>query len=160
MDPTEAIRVTDDSLSCASDMEFVGARSEQAKDRAGKVKEFYMMPVKLRFDDRDARINFERQIKKNCGLRSVMSLPKQIRVEQAAFQKALKERYPGDFVMVRPDSRTLRLVSYRKVGGEGKWERGQEEIALNPGTMLPGYRARESFSLAPAISEPPTSMES
>jgi hypothetical protein len=89
-----------------------------------------------------------------------MSLPKQIRIEQSAFQKALRELYPGDFVMVRPDSRTLRLVSYRKVGGEGKWERGQEEVALNPGTMLPGYRARDVFSLAPLVSEPQITMES
>ena len=36
-DPIEAVRVTDDALSCASDMEFVGARSERAKDRDGNM---------------------------------------------------------------------------------------------------------------------------
>jgi hypothetical protein len=152
-DPIEAVRVTDDALSCASDMEFIGARSEMAKDRASNVKDFYTMPVKMRFEDRDARINFEKQIKKYCGLRSVMSLPKPIRIEQAALQKALKELYPEDYIMVRPDVRTLRLVSFRKVGGEGKWERGQEEVALNPGTMLPGYKARETFSFPRIITD-------
>jgi hypothetical protein len=159
-DPIEAVRITDDALSCASDMEFVGARSEPAKDRAGNAKDFYTMPIKMKFEDRDARINFEKQLKTHAGLRSVMSLPKPIRVEQAALQKALKELYPNDFIMVRPDTRTLRLVSYRKVGGEGRWERGQEEVALNPGTMLPGYRARESFSFPRIVTEPEAIMES
>jgi hypothetical protein len=159
-DPIEAVRVTDDALSCASDMEFVGARSERAKDRDGNMRDFYTMPVKMKFEDRDARINFEKQLKSHAGLRSVMSLPKPIRIEQSALQKALKDLYPDDYIMVRPDSRTLRLVSYRKVGGVGKWERGMEEVALNPGTMLPGYKARETFSFPRISTEPVAIMES
>jgi hypothetical protein len=161
-DPAEAVRVADDALSCAGDMEFIGARSEKAKDRSGNEKNYYTMPVKLRFEDRDARINFERQIKATSGLRSIMSLPKPIRIEQAAFQKALRDRYQSDFIMVRPDVRTLRLVSFRKEGGEGKWFRGQEELALAPGIMLPGYKARELIELTPPVPEiaGPTPMQS
>jgi hypothetical protein len=151
-DPAEAIRVTDDALSCVSDMEFIGTRSERAKDRSGAEKTFFTMPVKVKFEDRDARINFEKQVKNTAGLRAVMSLPKPIRVEQSAFQKALRDRYKSDFIMVKPDPRTLRLISFRKEGGEGKWFRGEEELALPPGIMLPGYKAREAIVLTPEIS--------
>jgi hypothetical protein len=151
-DPAEAIRVTDDALSCVSDMEFIGTRSEKAKDRSGAEKPYFTMPVKLKFEDREARINFEKQVKNTTGLKAVMSLPKPIRIEQAAFQKALRDRYKSDFIMVRPDPRTLRLISFRKEGGEGRWFRGEEELVLQPGTMLPGYKARENIDLTPEIS--------
>jgi hypothetical protein len=91
-----------------------------------------------------------------------MSLPKPIRIEQAAFQKALRDRYKSDLIMVRPDVRTLRLVSFRKEGGKGKWFRGQEELVLAPRIMLPGYKARELIELTPPVPEiaGPTLMQS
>ncbi len=152
----EAVRVADDALSCVSDMEFLGAKSQpfQSKRDAAdpRNKTFCTMPVKLSFEDKSARLNFERTAKSHMGLRAVMSLPLPIRVEQAAFLSALKQRYNDEIITVRPDTASLSLIAFRKRDGERGWTRCHETLELLPGTLLPGYSPRRELALPPDIS--------
>jgi hypothetical protein len=155
-DPAEAVRAMNDALDCVSDMDFIGIKSELQKDRAGmdtnKAK-YFTMPVKLRFDDRNSRLHFEKSIKTHCGLRAVMSLPKTLREEQALFSKAMRERYPGAIISVRPDRHSLHFVAFRKETTSNRWTKCSESIPIPPGVMLPHYKSRTSITLPPAIVE-------
>jgi hypothetical protein len=153
-DPAEAVRVMDDALSVVQDMDFIGASSKMFH---GKSEEdmrnntFATMPIKFRFEDRDSRIHFETTIRKHCALRASMSLPWQIRKEQAAFQRAVKTRYPDEIVTVRVDTSTMSLQAYKKADGQKKWSRCPESVRLLPNTLLPDYNPRSVFDLPPAV---------
>jgi len=152
-DPAEAIRVMEDALSCVADMEFLGQKSRKFIGRAGesdpRTNKFCTMPIKLKFDDRSARINFERSIQTNCGLRATMSVPAPIRTEQAAFGKAVRARYPNEIVMVRPDIEALELVAFHKEDGGKRWLRCQETLPIPYEILLPTYTPRQIVVLPP-----------
>jgi hypothetical protein len=153
-DPAEAVRVMDDALSVVQDMDFIGASS---KPFHGKTETdlrngtFCTMPIKFKFEDRDSRIHFETSMRKLCTLRASMSLPFAIRKEQAAFQKAIRERYPEEVTTVRVDTLSMSLQAYKKADGEKKWTKCPEKVALPPGILLQGYSPREHFVLPPLI---------
>jgi hypothetical protein len=155
-DPAEAVRVMDDALSCVSDMEFIGASSQKfisKKQGDTRNNTFCTMPIKFKFEDRNSRIHFEKSMRDNCNMRAGISLPKPVRMEQAAFLTALRERYPNDAITVRPDTRSCSLYALRKEGGEGAWIACQERLTLSPSIMLPTFVPRKKVDLAPLIVE-------
>jgi hypothetical protein len=148
--PAEAVRVMDDVLSCVTDMEFIGSASQKFLSKNltdTRNNTFCTMPVKFKFDSRDTRIHFETSMRNFCNLRVGISLPKPVRLEQAAFLASLRERYPGDAVTVRPDIRSRTLFALRKIGGEGPWERCAETLLLSPEIMLPTFIPRKRVPL-------------
>jgi hypothetical protein len=151
-DPAEAVRVMDDALSVVQDMDFIGASSKPFR---GKTEQdlrngtFCTMPIKFKFEDRDARIHFETTVRKQCTLKASMSLPRAIRLEQSAFLKAVKPRYPEEVVTVRLDTLNMRLQAFRKEEGQKQWTKCPEWVALLPETLLPGYNTRTVFDLPP-----------
>jgi hypothetical protein len=163
-DPGEAVRAMNDALGCVNDMDFIGIRSEPIRIREHgnqPVKDCHTMPVKLRFEDKSSRLHFERTIKGVCGLRAAMSLPKPIREEQAVLGKALRDRYPGFIVTVRPDPETLHWTAFRKINGEGKWTQCPETVPIPNGILLPGYNIRKEIPLPPlAVAVTATSSDS
>jgi hypothetical protein len=153
-DPAEAVRIVDDALSCVSDMEFIGNQSKKFLSRKAddpKNNTFCTMPVKFKFEDKGARIHFETTIRNYCGLKANISLPKPIRLEQAAFLRALRERYPGEIVAVRPDIGAMSLRAVRKVHGAESWTKCWEVLRLEPDTLLDGYVPREAIVLPPMV---------
>jgi hypothetical protein len=153
-DPAEAVRVMDDVLSCVNDMEFVGASSKKfisKNENDERNNKFCTMPIRFKFDDRDTRIHFETCIKNHCGLRAAISLPKPIREEQTAFQKAVKTKYPEEIVAIRVDTRSGVLRAFRKLHGQKEWTKCPESVDLLPGTLLPGYKPRQVFALEPEV---------
>jgi hypothetical protein len=153
-DPAEAVRVMDDALSVVTDMEFIGASSQKFISKNvndTRNNKFCTMPIKFKFEDRDSRIHFETSVRKYCKLKATMSLPRAIRDEQTAFQKAVKQRYPDEVVTVRVDTWTASLQAYRKAEGQKKWDRCHESVSLQLETLLPGYKPRNSFLLQPEI---------
>jgi hypothetical protein len=132
-DVNEGIRIVNDALSCADDLEFAGQTSYPKIDKRDPANPvtlpFCTMPVRLEFPNRNNRIHFEKTLKKHCDLKATMSLPAPIRKYQALFLNALRERYK--IVMVRPDTRSLLLVAFHKEDGVGGWSRCRE-IQPNP----------------------------
>jgi hypothetical protein len=109
------------------------------------------MPIKLKFEDRNTWLHFERTIKANCGLRAVMSLPKPIGEEQAIFVRALRDCYPDEIVTARPDSPSLHFIAFKKRYNEKKWTKCSETVPIPHGIMLPDYKVRTAVVLPPAV---------
>jgi hypothetical protein len=153
-DPSEAIRAMNDAIECVSELDFIGLKSEKSKNKDPVTKENYehfTMPVKLKFEDRNTRLHFEKTVKTHCGLRAVMSLPKTIREEQAVFVRALRARYPDDIVTARPDAASLHFIAFKKKHTEKKWTRCSESVPIPTGVMLPDYKVRTVITLPPAV---------
>jgi hypothetical protein len=152
-DPAESIRALNDALDCVTDMDFIGLKSEIPKPRPGsnsEPKNYCTMPLKLRFEDRNSRLHFERTMKTFCGLRAVMSLPKKIRDEQSLFAKALRDRYPEEMVTVRPDVASLHLVAFKKRATDRRWVRCSETMPIPHNILLPEYKGKTVVILPPA----------
>jgi hypothetical protein len=147
-DPNEAVRDMEDALSCVTDMEFIGEKSKKfLKEGDSRSNTFCTMPVKFKFDDRSSRINFEKTLKEHCGLRASISLPKPIRMEMGAFQRALRAKYPDQVVVVRLDTNKKAFYALRKVHGADSWTKCDEGLALPAGILLPEYSPRTTIVL-------------
>ncbi len=142
-DPNEGIRIVNDDLSCAYNMDFIGQTSTRKIDRRDPANPvtlpFCTMPVKLDFPDRHTRIHFERTLKKHCGLKASMSLPFNIRKYQSLFLAAMKTRYNNRVVTVRPDISTLSLVAFMKNKTGAGWSKCRESIPIPCRIMLPDF---------------------
>jgi hypothetical protein len=142
-DIVEGIRVVNDALSCADNVEFLGqttARKIDKRDPANPITLPYCtMPVKLDFPDRNTRIHFERTIRKHCNLKASISLPAPIRKYQGMYLQALKECHRGKFVMVRPDVATLSLVAFIKGDGDRSRACCPGHHIIPRGIMLPDF---------------------
>ena len=129
-DPAEAVRVADDALSLVTNMTFMGqASSPPNKERKPDAK-YCTMPIKLEFEDKGARIHFERTLVARCGLRATMSLPYNVRVAQNNFLDSVRPNYPGEIVMARVDTEKLRFNVYHKADGGPRWLDGSEWVDI------------------------------
>jgi hypothetical protein len=121
-DVAEGIRVVNNALSCADNVEFLGqttARKIYKRDPSKPVTlPFCTMPVRLDFPDRNTRIHFERTVRKHCNLKATMSLPAPIRKYQGLYLQAMRERHRGKTVMVRTDTASLSLIAFTKQEGD------------------------------------------
>jgi hypothetical protein len=161
-DPAESVRAMNDALECVNEMDFIGLKSERTRQKdpvTNEQKTHFTMPIKLKFDDRNTCLHFEKTIKSVCGLRAVMSLPKNIREEQSLFAKALRDRYKDEMVTVRPDLATLHFIAFKKRHTDKRWERCSETMPIPHGIVLPNYKVRSSIELPPVvtITDPPGS---
>jgi hypothetical protein len=160
-DQGEAIRDVDDALSCVTDLEFLGAKSKKfLKENDPKSNTFCTLPVKVEFEDRNSRINFEKTLKEHTGLRASMSIPALIRDEMKSFCKTLSERYLGEIVVVRLDTRSAELHAVRKVDKAEGWNTCGERFSLPHGIMLPGFVTGSSGKFPPVVNKTPNSDQS
>jgi hypothetical protein len=141
-DANESIRVVNDALSCADNLEFIGQTTQRKinkRDPANPVTlPFCTMPVKLDFPDRNTRIHFEKTLRKHCGMKATISLPFQVRRYQALFLDALRDRYKGRVITARPDTSTLSMVAFMKNESDRGWLRCRETVPIPRGILLPG----------------------
>jgi len=136
----ESLRIVEDALSCAESVDFMGPRSAPyVNQREGATGSFCSMPVKLTFQDRDTRINFERTVRENTGLRVIQSLPKNVRDEMGLFRKAMECRYPGKIILAKPNPRTLEFTALYKNDGDKRWVECRETVPIPLDVMLPGF---------------------
>jgi hypothetical protein len=142
-DVNEGIRIVNDTLSCADNLDFVGQTSSRKIDKRDPENPvtlpFCTMPVRLDFPDRNTRIHFEKTLRKHCGIKASMSLPFQIRKFQGLFLSAMKSRYVGRVVSVRPDTANMSLVAFMKEEDGSGWSRCRESVPIPRGIMLPGF---------------------
>jgi len=148
----ESLRVVEDALACVDNIEFLGQRSQPYKNPGETVPQnFCSLPIRLTFTDRDSRMNFEKTIREQTGLKASQSLPPVIRKQMAAFRRALEARYVGDMIMARPDLRSLEFVAYRREGGVGKWLQLSESFPIPSNILLSGYQLNETVTLPPVV---------
>lgn len=142
-DATEGIRIVNDALSCVDNLDFIGQSSTRKIDKRDPENPvtlpFCTMPVKLDFPDRNTRIHFEKTLRKHCGIKATISLPFQIRKYLSLFLTAMKSRYAGRVVSVRPDTLNMSLVAFMKNEGGAGWSRCRESVPIPRGIMLPGF---------------------
>jgi hypothetical protein len=148
----ESLRVVEDALSCVENIEFLGQRSKIYKPPGdGGETDFCSIPIRLVFPDKDTRMNFERTIKANTGLKVSQSLPPVLRGQMAAFRRALEGKYGGDMIMTRPDPHRLEFIAFRRDGGGGKWEQLPDTYQIPPQCMLPGYKVPGAITLPEGV---------
>ena len=131
----EAVRVAADALSCSTNVEFLGAASKIHTGRDGTLSGHYSMPVKIEFENKGARIHFERTMREKCDIRPSISLPTGIRKVQTAFYNELKEKYAGYIVMTRPDTQSLSFVAFAKKDGEKGWTKLDDTRNIDPASL-------------------------
>jgi hypothetical protein len=141
-DANECIRIVNDALSCADNLEFTGQTTTRKIDKRDpenpKTLDFCTMPVKLDFPDRNTRIHFEKTLRKHCGVKATISLPFQIRRFQSLYLDAMRDRYKGRVITARPDTSTMSMVAFMKNEGSRGWSRCRETVLIPRGIMLPG----------------------
>ena len=139
-DVAEAVRVLDDAFSGVENVDFLGQASkkfENTRDATDTRNGTYCsMPVKLTFTDRDTRIHFENSLRSLGGPKATQSFPKQVRTVMADCAKALRSAYPEWLVMVRPDTRTLRINGFLKREGEKTWTKLPDSHPIPLGIMI------------------------
>jgi hypothetical protein len=74
-------------------------------------------------------------------------LPTKIRQYQALYLNAVKVRYPGRAVMVRPDTASLSLVALVKEEGGAAWTRCPGGHPIPRGIMLPDFKLPNRIDL-------------
>jgi hypothetical protein len=150
-DANECIRVVNDALSCADNVEFTGQTTTRKIDKRDpenpKTLDFCTMPVKLDFPDRNTRIHFEKTLRKHCGIKATISLPFQIRKFQSLYLDALRDRYKGRVITARPDTSTMSMVAFMKNEGGRGWSRCRETVPIPRGIMLPGSTIQNRVDL-------------
>jgi hypothetical protein len=159
-DSTESVRLVDDALSCVDNIEFIGGRSQPFDNRRNPCDtrngKFCTMPVKVVFPDRNSRINFERTLSDEAGMRASQSYPKQIRHEMTLFRKALLDRYDGHLIMTRPAPLpALELIAFIKKDGDPKWKKLEETHPLPLNLMLSSYSPPNHIVLPERVDESP-----
>jgi hypothetical protein len=141
-DANECIRIVNDTLSCADNLEFTGQTTTRKIDKRDpenpKTLDFCTMPVKLDFPDRNTRIHFEKTLRKHCGVKATISLPFQIRRFQSLYLEALQDRYKGRVITARPDTSTMSMVAFMKNEGDRGWSRCRETVPIPRGILVPG----------------------
>jgi hypothetical protein len=75
------------------------------------------MPTELEFPDRIIRVHFECSVRKHCGLKANISLPRLIREYQAVYLAVMRTRHMDKMVVVRPNATEISLDTFLK--GEG-----------------------------------------
>ena len=70
------------------------------------------MPVKVEFENKGARIHFERTLHEKCDIRPSISLPTGIRRAQTGFYNELKHKYNDNIILTRPDTASLSFIAF------------------------------------------------
>jgi hypothetical protein len=132
-DISESIRIVNDALSCADNLEFLGQTTVRKIDSRDPEKPIAMpyctMPVKQDFPDKNTRIHFEKTLRKHCGIKASISLPFPIRKVQSLVAGAMRSHYAGRVVTVRPDTSSLSFVAFMKNESGGGWTKCWECVA-------------------------------
>ena len=131
----ESVRVVSDAMSLVKNAEFLGGSSKIHSTRDGKLSGFYSMPVKVEFENKGARIHFERTLREKCDIRPSISLPTGIRNAQAAFHNELKQKYEGYIIMTRPDTPSLSFIAFAKKDGEKGWTKLDDVRPIDPAAV-------------------------
>ena len=126
-DTNEAKEIVDDMLSCAKEITFPGQATQpyvNDNDPNDPMlnKRIHTLPVKLEFETRTQRINFEKTFREKTGLKAAQSIPPSLKKTYKEFSARIRSENPRKWVMVRTNSKKLRLCALMKAGKEDNWK--------------------------------------
>jgi hypothetical protein len=125
---TDTVTQLDDTLSMVKNMDYFGKTTKQAKG-----KEFFTIPVKLAYKDKETRITAEQNLRKLCKVSCTTPYHSTLRDAMKKTMEEAKAKYKNSFIQTRVDVENMTLrVSYRQ---DGIWHNDVEKIAL-PDSVL------------------------
>jgi hypothetical protein len=118
----------DDTLSMVKHMDFFGKATKKAKD-----KDFFTIPVKLAYKDRDTRIAAEQNLRKLCKVSCTTPYHSTLRDFMKKIMDEAKAKYKNSYIQTKVDVDGMSLkVSYRQ---DGVWYNNVEVVEL-PDSVL------------------------
>jgi hypothetical protein len=108
----DTVTQLDNTLSMVKSMDYFGKTTKQAKG-----KEFFTIPVKLVYKDKDTRITAEQNLRKLCEVSSTTPYQSTLREVMRKAMEESKVKYKNSYVQTRLDVESMELkVSYRQDG--------------------------------------------
>ena len=147
-DPAEPWRLVDEAMSLVTDINFLGQSSTLARPRRREgesgpaevdpaAKKKHTMPIRLSFEDRDARIFFERTLREKSDMRAVQSLPRELRRQQSMLYETARRDFPDHYINIRTCATSLCFVIKKRLKTGGQWE-NLRMVIIDPQTMVSG----------------------
>jgi len=120
---TDTVTQLDDTLSMVKSMDYFGKTTKQAKG-----KDFFTIPVKLAYKDKETRITAEQNLRKLCKVSCTTPYHSTLRDELKKVMEGAKVRYKNSYVQTRLDVDKMEVkVSYRQ---DGIWYNDVEKFPL------------------------------
>jgi hypothetical protein len=124
----DTVTQLDDTLSMVKNMDYFGKTTKQAKG-----KEFFSIPVKLAYKDKETRMTAEQNLRKLCKVSCTTPYHSTLRDFMKKTMEEAKAKYKNSFVQTRVDVENMTLrVSYRQ---DGVWHNDVDRILL-PDSVL------------------------
>jgi hypothetical protein len=120
----------DDALCMVTKMEYFGKETKKAKKKGkdGEEEDFYTIPVKLSFKDKETRDAADGRMRKLCKTGGTVPYHRTLRNVINKVITEAKGKYPNNFIQVKVDAEKFRLrVSRREAG---VWYNNIETIDL------------------------------
>jgi hypothetical protein len=120
----------DDALCMVTKMEYFGKETKRAKKKGkdGEDEDFYTIPVKLSFKDKETRDAADGRLRKLCKMGGTVPYHRTLRNVINRVIMDAKEKYVNNFIQVKVDAEKFRLrVSRREAG---TWYNNIETIDL------------------------------
>ena len=139
-DAEESRAVVDDMLSCVKELTFLGQSTKpyvNDNDPTDPMlnQKIHTIPVKVDFETKAERINFERIFKEKTGLKVAQSIPKKIKQVYKDFNNQTPKQNPGKWVIIRIDPSKLCLRALVKSPTDKTWtETDTKSLVDGPGT--------------------------
>jgi hypothetical protein len=124
----DTVTQLDDTLSMVKSMDYFGKTTKQAKG-----KEFFSIPVKLAYKDKETRMMAEQNLRKLCKVSCTTPYHSTLRDVMKKTMEEAKAKYKNSFVQTKVDVENMTLrVSYRQ---DGVWHNDVDRIPL-PDSVL------------------------
>jgi len=119
----ETVTQLDDTLSMVRSMDYFGKTTKKAKD-----KEYFTIPVKLAFKDKDTKIAAEQNLRKLCKVSCTTPYHATLRDFIRTVVDECKGKYRDTFIQAKVDAENMRLrISYLE---KGEWHNDVELVDL------------------------------
>jgi len=124
----DTVTQLDDTLSMVKSMDYFGKTTKQAKG-----KEFFSIPVKLAYKDKETRMMAEQNLRKLCKVSCTTPYHSTLRDVMKKTMEEAKAKYKNSFVQTKVDVENMTLrVSYRQ---DGVWHNDVDRVPL-PDSVL------------------------
>jgi hypothetical protein len=120
----------DDVLCMVSKMEYFGKETKKTtrKKSSGGEEEFYSIPVRLNYKDKETREAAEKRLRALCKINATTPYHRTLRNVISSSIEDCKKKYPGNFIQVKVDAEKFCLKISRRANGE--WFNNVELVEL------------------------------